>query len=171
MYKNYSYSILNQEAQAIFGLNQIKKYLRVSDDDDDDQIIMDMLESCIQVAENFTKISLINRSIEVAVLDSDYIKLPKLPFLRFVDIRGNGETILQDAVELFGNKLSVKEGIIYDELKVSYLSGYADSRLVPSPLKQAILIHLSNIYDARGGSLVCPESSLAIYSTYRKMEI
>jgi hypothetical protein len=170
MYQNYSYRILKQEDQNIFDLNQIKNYIRISIDYDDN-MLLSMLDGVIQIAENFIKLSLVNRVIEVIASESNGVMLPFVPMIRILDVKRDDNPIQLDDLDIKNHEIKIRNKTKYKSLKVSYLAGYEDPSLIPSPIKQGILLHLASMYDSRGTTYVCPESVLSIYKSYRKMVI
>jgi len=60
---------------------------------------------------------------------------------------------------------------VADGVEVVWVTGYATAAAIPLDLKQAMLGHIASLYEKRGDvDSVLPDSSFAIYSSYRVAE-
>lgn len=170
MHNNYAYKILEYSEQNIVRLEDIKNYMRISGDNDDNLIIF-FINSSIQTAENFMKISLTKKVIEVQVDNSSDIRLPFVPVLEIMSVEVNNKKL--DADEFILNKdiLTLKNHVGCEKLKIIYSTGHQDPINIPMPVIQGIMSHIANMYDMRGVDLGSIDNILSFYKPYRRMII
>lgn len=170
MHNHYSYKILEQSRQNIITLENVKNYTRISGNNDD-ILLESMINSAIQIAENFIKISLVKKQVALEVDNMLNVKLPLTPVIRIITI-----TVDDVAINL-SNFLMDRETLILPKyvegkkLKIIYEGGYPDASLVPAPIIEGILLHIANMYDARGGGSLQLDGIFALYQPYRKMSL
>ncbi|WP_375329738.1 head-tail connector protein [Candidatus Tisiphia endosymbiont of Nemotelus uliginosus] len=63
MYKKNTFRIIELIPQAIWSLVEVKNYMRIEGDYDDD-LISSLIDAAIMAAENFTKLTIITRRVE-----------------------------------------------------------------------------------------------------------
>lgn len=169
MHNNYSYTILEQSEQDIIDLRDVKNYVRVTTDYDDDILAL-MLNSAIQIAENFTNITFIEKEVEVEISNSSSLRLPFTPVKEITQILADEEEISADQAHIQGNILTLTNHTP-SKLKIKYTAGYEDTDLIPSPIIQGILLHVAGMYDAKGTDMMPDPLVLQMYQLYRKISI
>ena len=170
MHKNYSYKILEQTRQNILTLEDVKNYSRISADNDDNLLVL-YINSAIQIAENFIKIALVRKVIEVGSDNAMEIKLPFVPVAEILRVEADGEEVGLDNIIVKDEILTLKQYVECKRLKVTYSAGNDDIRSIPAPIVQGLMQHISNMYDARGGGAVSTDGVLELYQPYRRMII
>ena len=168
MHNHYSYKILEQSRQNILTLEDVKNYTRISTDNDDN-LLESMMNSAIQIAENFIKTSLVRKSVEVELDNSINIRLPFTPVIEITRIIADEIEVNPGDVKLDGEILTLPKYVECKRLKITYVAGYDDATLVPAPIIQGIMLHISSMYDTRGTGAVPLDNVFALYQTYRKM--
>lgn len=169
MESHYSYKILGRSGQELINIEDIKKYLRISNSEDDNILTL-MIESAIQYAENFMKISLVNKDIEVNVTNSNKAYLPFTPVAKITSIIIEDEEANIEDAFIEGNFL-IMPHISCTKLKLQYIAGYEDIESIPAPIIQGIMVHIASMYDGRGEDLVPHINVLQMYQPYRKIKI
>ena len=170
MHKNYSYKIIEQSKQNILTLEDVKNYTRISVDNDD-KLLETIINSAIQIAENFIKISLIRKVVEVTTDNAMKVMLPLVPIAKIIKIEADNEEIALEDITINGETLRLAKYVECKKLKVTYTAGYEDPMLIPAPIVQGIMQHISNMYDSRGASAVPMDGVLELYAPYRRMSI
>ena len=170
MKAKYSYKILDQKPQKIFTLEEIKNYIRITGDNDDD-LLKEMLDSAIETAENFIKYSITEKIVEVTSYNINYVNLPLVPVIKIMEVKADGNVLSGEYTKISQDRLEIISGTIYKELIVTYLSGYVDYHKIPAGIKQAIMLHTAQIYDNRGNINIFGNQIYEIYKPYRKMVI
>lgn len=169
MPNNYSYTILEQLEQEIIDLKEVKNYIRITNDNDD-ELLRSMINSAIQIAENFTNLTLMNKVVEVQISDANILHLPFTPIKEITNI-------IIDEKEISLDQAYIKDNIITltnhkaTKLKVNYTAGYEDKDKIPAPIIQGIMLHVASMYDARGTDMMPNASVLQMYQLYRRISI
>ena len=130
-----------------------------------------MINSAIQIAENFMKIALVRKVIEVESDNTMNMRLPFLPIVEVVKVEADGNEIDLADIVINSENLTLTKYVECKKLKVRYVAGYDDPLLIPAPVAQGIMQHISNMYDARGVGAVPIDDVLALYQPYRRMSI
>jgi hypothetical protein len=170
MHKNYSYKIIEQSKQNILTLEDIKNYTRISVDNDDN-LLNSIANAAIQIAENFIKISLLRKVIEVESDNAMNVRLPFVPVVDIIKVDADGDEIDTNNITVNEEILTFTKYVECKQLKITYVAGYDDPSLVPAPIVQGIMQHISSMYDARGVGVGSLDGVLALYMPYRRMVI
>jgi uncharacterized phiE125 gp8 family phage protein len=169
MYNN-SYRIIESKTQEIVSLEMVKNYIRIAHDNDD-AMINDMIEAAISYAENFIKSSLTVKTIEAVTYNCKVILLPLLPVLKTIEVKIEDKTIEETGYMLGKYSIILATSSKIQKSTVTYIAGYEDSSQIPAPIKQGILIHISQMYDNRGNPGAFSDHINDIYKPYRKMVV
>ena len=168
MQQKYSYKIIARSKQNILTLEDVKNYSRISADNDDN-LLESMIDSAIQIAENFIKVSLVQKVIEVVSDNVMNLALPFVPVAGIIKVEADGKEIDLANVNLNREVLTFAKYVECKKLKITYSAGNDDPLLVPAPIVQGIMQHISNMYDARGSGAVSMDGVLELYAPYRRM--
>ena len=178
MYKNQNavfYEIQHINKQNLINLQDTKKYLRVSHDEDDifiEQIIDSAIESC----ENYCGFKIISREIKITICNfyDDKVMLPLSPLKNIKEIKSSKGNQSFDISDYTLNK---KDGvIIFDKiirpklLEIIFEVGFEDFNLIPKSLIQGIMMHISQIYDSGSYQNISKDLE-KLYNPYRKIRI
>lgn len=141
------YKILHREAQGILSLEEVKSYLRISDNLDDN-LLTEMIASAINFAENFLDYQIIVKKVSLATSNINLLILPLKPAFLIAEVKvgenilGEKQYNLQDNILYFDQK--------YPKMKVTYFAGLEDANILPSIIKEALKSHIALMYDRRG---------------------
>ena len=166
----YSYKTTTGPSSEPITLSEAKAQLRVeSDFTDDDTWITTAITVVREQVEAFTNRALMPQSFELAVSEfSDEIELPKPPYsslssIQYYDL-DNALQTLASSYYLVNDytepaEIAKKTDQTYpdtydrpDAVRIAFSSGYADAASVPSSIKQAMLMLLTDLYDNRSAS-------------------
>lgn len=152
-------TITRSQALQVVTLEQAKSQLNIIDFDDDDAFINMCIDTAGQMVEAGTNRLLSRCDVEiVATGDSVTVDLPFGEVKGIETVTHNGEDIPytfdkhRQQIRLSG--LGLRED---DDIVITFQAGY-DSAAIPSPLKSAALLIISNLYDHREDAI---ESNLA----------
>ena len=174
MYKKTQ--IIKTNKTEFISLNSAKQYLRI-DHEMDDEIIQNLLEIAVVVAENYLGIKLFEACWKITIYENlpSVIKLFHGPIARiesFKIYKTNGEILfLNDdyyCLDQFTEILNIKKQHVINKAEIIYHTGYSASKL-PAPIKQGILEHLVKMYDMRGSDQGLPLSVKSLYQPYKKV--
>lgn len=167
---NYKYKILETSEQNILSIEDVKKYARISNDNDD-KLLLAMINTAILMAENFIKISLVKKTIEIEASNATNIRLPFIPVVEIIKVIADGEEVDLSDIRIDSDILTLSKHLECKLLNVIYIAGHDDPSLVPAPITQGIMLHVASMYDMRGGDASLGDHILAIYRPYRKIVI
>jgi uncharacterized phiE125 gp8 family phage protein len=154
-------------------LAEARLHLRVTDDSED-ALLESLIKSARMAAENFCNRSLMPQTLDL-YLDrfpcGEAIRLPRGPVTSVTSIvytaaDGTANTTWSSAnysTDLFSEPVrivpiptqsypSTYSGV--NTVRVRYVAGYATAALVPTPIKQAMLMMMGHWYEARSTVLV-----------------
>ena len=144
-------------------LSDMKSFLRVDYNDDDD-LILSMIKAVRKQCENFTGRSLIeqNYSLFLDNIDRNAIQLPKQPLISVLNVkvydRDDMASVLSSDnynVDLIGGLVVLKTGVNsvrdYNGIEIEFTSGYGVlAEDVPNDLVEGIKRSVSYLYENRG---------------------
>lgn len=126
----------------IFPLNLIKSYLRI-DGSKDDELILFLLNSVIEFAEEKLGIVIGKKDYEYTSYKTNEIFLPKNEIKTINYVRINNVDV---SFTLVGNCLKVRENVDFYPVKINFT---AENINIRNDIKLAILHHLFFIYENR----------------------
>ncbi|NRB10790.1 MAG: phage gp6-like head-tail connector protein [Rickettsiaceae bacterium] len=170
------YKILAIEKPEIWSLDEIKNYLRVTHDYDNN-LITNLLNASIMMAENFTKQNLWQRQVEFLINKAGVkIYLPQTPILNIENFflikeENNQQDIANNfgQIDHTGNFLHLKKEYVSKKLKLKYKTGYTDA--IPAPIRHGILLHIASMYDSSNCNYDLPANAEKLYLPYRRLNI
>lgn len=161
---------------------ELKAFLRVDYDDDDD-LIEAMLKAVRKQCENFTGRALIEQTYSLFLdeIDKDHIQLPRQPLLEIIEVKlydSDDNSLIYNpinyGVDLISGKLVLKNqvsaGREYNGIEISFKAGYGSNRDdVPSDLREGIKRSVSYLYENRGNDKDSSNYSkaIALWQDYR----
>ena len=167
-------NILSEVNNDIISLSEIKNFLRIDFEDDDD-LLKRLLKSAIRRCELYISQSLNSKTYQLSLYKIDKeIKLMYLPItnVTLINIIDKNNKSIEFKNYMF-DKISNK--IIFNNIPsnfyridIIYEAGYVE---VPDDLKQALLFHISKMYEDKNGYSPIPKASLNIYRNYRTIRI
>ncbi|WPY00223.1 Phage gp6-like head-tail connector protein [Candidatus Trichorickettsia mobilis] len=173
-----SFKIIELLPQELWQLSEVKNYLRISDDYDDN-LITNLIDTAISSAENFIGLSLVNRRIEfrAKLQKQQQFVLKYQPIRTITEIfteKDENKTVLNNEQYYFDtthSSLHLLQPINTTTLVVHYISGFSSNN-TPSTIKYGILLHVAEMYD-REAALENSFSSAVrnLYLPYRQLKI
>lgn len=161
-----TYQVLSVEKQNLLSLEEIKSYLRISEDYDD-KLLAELALSAISSAEKFTRLSLLTKNIEVkSYSNAKSITLPLVPVININNISNDERVLEKEEYALFVDTIKFADS--NKNITINYVSGL---QTIESDLKQGLLIHISSMYDQELVNFSFPKEALSLYQTYRKILI
>lgn len=174
-----TYELISKNKIQLIEFASVKNYLRV-DHEFDDEYIRELIDTAVEVAENYLSIILRESKWKV-ILNSgslpERLKLNRyiINKIDFIKITKNNDDVFYlnknqfffDSTkrEIFFNlKINIKKC----EIDVS--SGY-NSVTLPKPLKQGMLEHIAQMYDLRGQNHGLSLSVKSLYQPYKNVRI
>ncbi len=166
----HTYKVTSAPASEPITLAEAKAQLRVeSDMNDDDTWITSAITVVREQVEALTNRALMPQSFELAIEEfADEIQLPKPPFSSLTSVKYYDEDdVLQTLassyylVNDFAEPATItkKTNQTYpstfdrpDAVRIAFSAGYADADSVPTSIKQAMLMLLTDLYDNRSAS-------------------
>lgn len=156
-------------------LAETKLFLRV-DGTEEDALITSQIIAAREAAEEYMQRSLITQTWKLVY--DDYLSSQTQLFRGAVQsvtsvtiIARDGGTTLMNSVAYY---LSAdKTTLIFDatpvghQVEILYVAGYGVAVDVPVSIKQGMLLHVAALYDERTKNAGLPESSAALYQSYR----
>lgn len=180
MLKQDTFKIQKIMDQRIWTLAQIKNYLRISHNYDD-ELISTIILTAISAVENYTGMHFVQKKVEYIAISQSRLKFD-LKFRTILEI--NTIKITDDITSktlLAGDyTIDYSRSIIYliepltanQKLVIEFTVGFQQD-LIPPTIKQGILIHICEMYDRDGESGITGFSNEIknLYSPYRLMRI
>jgi uncharacterized phiE125 gp8 family phage protein len=174
MQQKIDYTILEVVSKEIWPLAEVKNYLRVSHDYDDN-LIANLIISAVESAELFTGLSLSIRKIRCLVEYSQAsLRLKYVPVIEISKVTCLCDHGIQEEItNNFGytdranNIIHFNPEHINRAIIVEYQAGYINE--IPRNIQHGILMHVAAIYDQKEVSLSNEIKDL--YYPYRLLKI
>ena len=140
------YKILSTQNSQIISVNQLKGYLKIHYDDDDN-LLSDYIAAGVQMAENFMNISLNIKVVEFSTQIDNQVRfgLPVLPFLSLEQAMLYPDLDITSQCEVINHNLYINK-FYQGQLNVIYKCGFAPEKVAYS-IKQGILSHAAAMYE------------------------
>lgn len=168
------YNISKIPSEPIWELEEVKNYIRVTHDYDD-SMISNLIESATDSAELFTGIHLSPKEIICTVRKADkmiILKYPPKSDLKTISlIKNDGKEDITEDFGIFNSdflSISLSKQYWGKNIEIRYEIDYQEQ--IPSAIKQAILIHVSYMYESNE-SVFLPESVKDLYLPYRYFKL
>lgn len=152
------YRIKSMESSDAIDIKDVKSFLKV-DHEEHDALILKMINTAVDVAEQYTGIPLRKKEIE-SYYDARYayqLELPIIPAAEISNISCRCEKQKDQQIEpqnyylTHGNSVVAMYEPVFGYLTVSYKVGYIKSAQIAESIKLGMLLHVAEMYD--------PESS------------
>ena len=171
-----SFLVTETLAQKIWSLEDVKNYLRITSDFDN-ELITHLLETSVKIAENFTGMNLIQKKISMSSTDRNarrfFLKYTPITEIQKIIIKCNNveaEIASNDyLINLATATLELLKELKRDEIIIDYSIGI-DQKLLPSDIKQGILIHTCRMFERQEGNSL-PMEVKNLYAFYRNIRI
>ncbi|UFT98095.1 head-tail connector protein [Radiobacillus kanasensis] len=148
--------VITEPMEEPLGVEVVKSYLRL-DHSEEDTLLKSMITVAREQAENFTRRSIASKTYELTLEEfQNKIKIPNPPLqtMESITVKDKSGTVTNVTNYMFSESepaiLHVEwpEVELYpvDAIKIRYTSGYDT---VPKSLEQAMLLHVSHLYENR----------------------
>lgn len=131
--------------------DEAKLFLRIDHDDENDLIDM-LIQSARERLEAYLNVAIISRPMRYEAQGGE-IKIPRWPVVSIDHVAVNGQAVTAYQTEL-RCRPAVLKNVASAPVTIDFTAGYgptADS--APSPLRQALLLLISQGYEARGETI------------------
>ena len=154
------YSNIGSEPVTV---DEVKNYLRI-DYTDDDSLISDLITGCRELAEEFTGLSLVVKTIELRTNDYDNeFALPFPDHNELLAVEQDGSDILSNCQTSGTNEIIIKLPANYVSYSIDdndlYVK-YTTSGNCPKGIKLAILKNIHELFDNRRDTNEIPQNEL-----------
>lgn len=171
-----NYSILEIEPHEFWSMTEVKNYLRISGDYDDN-LLQEIIKSAVDFAENFTGLNFYKKIILAKVNAAQERFRLKYSYMQEIIAvtYANGED-MDDVSETYGsfdkytNEIRLNKIFINKRIEIKYKSGYKDTA-IPSLIKQGLLTHIAAIYEESDLDPLLNAKIHAFYAPYRLPKI
>lgn len=172
-------TMLSRENQTLITIDEIKHYLRIeSDNNDDDEMLVSIIEAAVQAAEKYLGFYL--NLCEVEQLQQDFyggiVELKYRPVVELKQVftwQDNVRKLLDKGLYYFDLRLArveLRTPLIGGNIGIVYKAGYDNHGLIDAPIKLGILNHIASLYDDRHLATL-PRASIVLYAPYRRMRL
>ncbi|MCC8371432.1 MAG: head-tail connector protein [Rickettsia endosymbiont of Pseudomimeciton antennatum] len=178
MHKKNTFKIIELIPQTIWTLVEVKNYMRIEGNYDDD-LISSLIDAAIMSAENFTKLMIITRRIEFVcnITNQQNFQLKYQPIKELVKITLTNSS---EFIELGSDQyhldheralLCLNKKLENCQLIVEYIVGY-DKINIPASIKHGILMHIAEMYDRERQNATSLSTEIKnLYLPYRQLRI
>lgn len=168
------YVISSIKDVEIWPLDEVKNYLRISHDYDD-QLIVNLIGAATDSAELFIGINLREKQINCMVnVATKTIRLKHLPISEINQIslieKGEKINITSEFVDIKSSShlLQTPDKYIGCSLEIEYQSGYLE---VPRSIKHGMLMHIAAMYENAEDAVILSPQIKDLYAPYRSIKI
>ena len=177
----YRVTVVTPAATAPLTLSDVKTFLRVTHNDDDDAL-EHMIDAATDMAERYTGRSFIRKTLCLYDRGSrpDAIRLPAAPVLSVDQVSAysrtnDTETVIDPAQYIFSPAFScvrLKYHPLADEMRVIFTAGYGNTGdSVPEPLLEGMRLHIEQLYNRPEKGSDIPTGAKYRYNSYRMPRI
>ena len=168
-------NVLTEQDANIIDLAEIKNFLRI-DFDDDDNLLRELLKTAVKQCELYISKSLSEKNYKLSVYEcaTNTLNLPYPPVISvnsitIIDKYNNNIEYTNYLLDTISNKIIFRNlPNNFYRIDIIYTSGYTK---IPDDIKQGILFHISKMYEDKVGYSPIPKASLGIYKNYKTMRI
>lgn len=176
-YKNI-FKIIKRIPQKIWELEDIKNYIRISHNYDDN-LIYTLLNASINAAENFTGLSITEKEVQfvcsVKKNKSYLLKYAPITEITKITLKKKDE---EEIIKIEDYYLDISRSIVYLEtsstdadLLIDYVCGFNENT-IPGAIKYGVLMHSAYMYDREDQSdSLLPLEIKNLYIPYRQLRI
>jgi hypothetical protein len=165
---------LDNDLPKFLTLDEIKLYLRV-DFQEDDQLLINLAVAACEKAENFTALNLLERFVKQVAFDvcGSEIQLHHAPIMKIESVLDENNLPISSEIWVFNehdNKIEFLSEQRSSKISIHYISGFTRSNIAQS-IKIGLLEYISSLYDGNSVDLDIPFNSIDLYSAYRNKKI
>ncbi|MCC8399480.1 MAG: head-tail connector protein [Rickettsia endosymbiont of Platyusa sonomae] len=178
MHKKNTFRIIELIPQTIWALVEVKNYMRIEGNYDDD-LINSLIDAAIMAAENFTKLAIITRRVEFVcnIKNQQNFQLKYQPIKELVKITltNNSQSMELQSDQYYLDHdrtlLCLNKKLENSQLIVEYIVGY-DKMHIPASIRHGILMHIAEMYDRERQNATSLSTEIKnLYLPYRQLRI
>lgn len=175
---NPKHPILNIKSYSsipIIELSEVKNFLKV-EFEEDDNLIKNLINTAIFQCEKIINKSLLEKTYIYSIYTYQkkiILPYPTIKIINKIEIITKNNSSLLDTNEYFidnvSNSIIFKNNIqsVY-RIDIEYTT---NSNLIENDLKQALLMHIAQLYENRNGNFTMPNNVLNIYYQHKNIKI
>lgn len=175
---NPKHPILNIKSYSsipIIELSEVKNFLKV-EFEEDDNLIKNLINTAIFQCEKIINKSLLEKTYIYSIYTYQkkiILPYPTIKTINKIEIITKNNSSLLDTNEYFidnvSNSIIFKNNIqsVY-RIDIEYTT---NSNLIENDLKQALLMHIAQLYENRNGNFTMPNNVLNIYYQHKNIKI
>lgn len=164
-------NILNELDTSIIDLSEIKNFLRI-DFDEDDNLLNRLLKSAIKQCELYISRSITQKTYRLSLynrvgkfINLLYFPVTNVTSIDIIDKNNNTIKFKNYTFDQISNKVTLNNiPTNFYRIDITYEAGYTK---IPDDIKQALLFHVAKMYDDKIGYSPIPKASLNIYKNYK----
>lgn len=164
-------NILNELDTSIIDLSEIKNFLRI-DFDEDDNLLNRLLKSAIKQCELYISRSITQKTYRLSLynrvgkfINLLYFPVTNVTSIDIIDKNNNTVKFKNYTFDQISNKVILNNiPTNFYRIDITYEAGYTK---IPDDIKQALLFHVAKMYDDKIGYSPIPKASLNIYKNYK----
>jgi uncharacterized phiE125 gp8 family phage protein len=171
------YKIIKENGKFSLSLEEIKKFLRVTQDHDD-KIISNMSIAAQDIAEKYMNFCLSAKEITLEVSPtSNKVIVPLRPISKIESIKFKYDENLKNIDESLYDIAPFQDYIIIDSslrgktLQINYIAGFNKEEDIPQAIVQGLMLHIAEMYDKQMISTILPSSVKLLYSPFMSYKI
>ncbi len=173
------YSISDKKYEDLIPIEMIKRHLWIDNDQNEDLLLKEMLQSSIDAAESFLRRSIVEQIVTCKFKEhkNGAVNLPVAFAIEFISCKQNGQDLenphsVIDSYDEKNNRCILKHAKPNSliEIEIEYLAGWRGGH-VPHEIIQGILQHIYNIHHKQSPSLTTNKDSVDLYQTYRRLAL
>ena len=175
---NPKHPILNIKSYSsipIIELSEVKNFLKV-EFEEDDNLIKNLINTAIFQCEKIINKSLLEKTYIYSIYTYQkkiILPYPTIKTINKIEIITKNNSSVLDTNEYFidnvSNSIIFKNNIqsVY-RIDIEYTT---NSNLIENDLKQALLMHIAQLYENRNGNFTMPNNVLNIYYQHKNIKI
>ena len=179
----------NDQSDAKVILNEVKRYLRLSTNEED-SFLIDLIKSSISMLENYINKSVFNKKLQLQTDYCDQTNSLSLPFapVKEIEVVNLVSKKTGKMIPIENNKYKLQAGdILYFDnfflnnlnyhkqyLVINYHTSGIFKEIIENQemaLKQALFAHIAYLYDNRGNNISFPQFIKNAYGKYHDFRI
>ena len=170
-----NYVVMDVKIVEIWSLEEVKNYLRISYEYDD-QLIVNLMEAAVDSAEKFTGLSLYRRQIVCNIKNAhSSIRLKYIPVMDIQEVYSLNKNDKHKITDSFGYietenlRLHFMDGYIGEDIQIEYVAGYNNN--IPRSIQHGILMHIASMYEHTEDGVNLSSKIRDLYIPYRAIKI
>ena len=169
-----NYELISTKLQEIWPLGEVKNYLRIAHDYDDN-LILNLKVAAIEAAEKFTGLSLHSREVNCNIQKALWnISLKYIPILEVKEVSlldKDNKKITDDFgyIETGNQIIHFKADYVGKDLRIQYIAGFLDN--IPRSIQHGVLMHIASMYEHTENGTNLSSNIKDLYMPYRILKI